>query len=245
MLLTRRTPWAHVVLAMALLVYPATERNLSADQPAGAQTAKASVSRPVMPADVAKRVEALEERIFELRAAGLAGDDKAAQDAALDGAITLAEEVLALRRQHQSAWTNTEGDPAEWYEITDARRMVEDLRRLAMLASEQRAEVAEADSAESRFVGLHGRGDYAAALVQIQRALKIRRRVLGGDHPDTLTLINDMGHLLMVQGKLAEAEPYHREALEGRRQVLGGDHPVDVDVDRQYGGSTQQPGQAC
>ncbi len=34
-----------------------------------------------------------------------------------------------------------------------------------------------------------------------------------------------MGLLLQDQGKLTEAEPYHREALEGSRRVLGDDHP--------------------
>jgi hypothetical protein len=34
------------------------------------------------------------------------------------------------------------------------------------------------------------------------------RRVLGDDHPDTLTSINNMGGLLYSQGKLDEAMPY-------------------------------------
>ena len=34
-----------------------------------------------------------------------------------------------------------------------------------------------------------------------------------------------MGFLLQSQGKLSEAEPYHREALDGRRRVLGNNHP--------------------
>jgi hypothetical protein len=49
--------------------------------------------------------------------------------------------------------------------------------------------------------------------------------VLGDDHPQALTSINNMGVLLRAQGKLAEAEAYSREALEGRRRVLGDDHP--------------------
>jgi tetratricopeptide (TPR) repeat protein len=49
--------------------------------------------------------------------------------------------------------------------------------------------------------------------------------VLGDDHPDTLTSINNMGSLLVAQGKLQAAEPLFREALERRRRVLGDDHP--------------------
>ena len=41
------------------------------------------------------------------------------------------------------------------------------------------------------------------------------RRVLGDDHPQTLTSINNMGALLRSMGKLAEAELYVCEALDG------------------------------
>ena len=49
--------------------------------------------------------------------------------------------------------------------------------------------------------------------------------MLGDDHHDTLISINNMGMLLLAQGKLAEAELYYREALDGHRRVLGDDHP--------------------
>ncbi len=68
-------------------------------------------------------------------------------------------------------------------------------------------------------------GLYAQAMPQIERALALRRRVLGDDHPRTLTSLNNMGYLLQAQGKLAEAEPYCRAALEGQRRVLGDEHP--------------------
>jgi len=56
-------------------------------------------------------------------------------------------------------------------------------------------------------------------------ALSIRRRVLGDEHPDTLISINNMGFLLLAEGKLTEAEPFYREALETSRGVLGDEHP--------------------
>ncbi len=62
------------------------------------------------------------------------------------------------------------------------------------------------------------------AMPQMERALALRRRVLGDDHPDTLVSINNTGLLLWSMGKYAEAEPYCREALAGRRRVLGDDH---------------------
>ncbi len=68
-------------------------------------------------------------------------------------------------------------------------------------------------------------GLYDAATPLQDAALATRRRVLGDDHPDTLTSINDMGVLLQVVGRTAEAELFVRQSLLGRRKALGEDHP--------------------
>jgi serine/threonine protein kinase len=68
-------------------------------------------------------------------------------------------------------------------------------------------------------------GMYDTARPLQERALAIRRRVLGDEHPDTLRSLAGMGRLLQDQGKLDEAERYDREALQKRRRVLGEDHP--------------------
>jgi|CXWL01.1.fsa_nt_gi tetratricopeptide (TPR) repeat protein/tRNA A-37 threonylcarbamoyl transferase component Bud32 len=75
----------------------------------------------------------------------------------------------------------------------------------------------------------HDLGLYVAAMPLQTSALATHRRVLGDDHPDTLTSIKNMGVLLQDQGKLEEAMPYLRESLEGRRRVLGDDHPDTLD----------------
>ena len=66
-------------------------------------------------------------------------------------------------------------------------------------------------------------------MAQIVR-LEGRRRVLGNDHPDTLSSIKSMGTLLQDQGKLDEALPFYKEALEGRRRVLGDDDPQTLET---------------
>ncbi len=63
------------------------------------------------------------------------------------------------------------------------------------------------------------------AAIPQEKALELRRRELGEDHPDTLASINETGLLLQNSGKLAAAEPYYRQALEGRQRVLGNEHP--------------------
>ncbi len=73
-------------------------------------------------------------------------------------------------------------------------------------------------------------------------ALKIRRRLLGEDHPHTLISINNIGLLLQEQGKLGEAEPLLREALQRRRRVLGDDHPGTLISINNMGSLLQEQG---
>ena len=65
---------------------------------------------------------------------------------------------------------------------------------------------------------------YEAAQPLQERALAIRRRLLGDEHAETLESQGAMGDLLRAQGKLAEAEPFVRSALAGYRRLLGEDH---------------------
>ncbi|MCI0630772.1 MAG: serine/threonine-protein kinase [Phycisphaerales bacterium] len=60
-----------------------------------------------------------------------------------------------------------------------------------------------------------------------KRAVDIRHRVLGPEHPDTLSSIGSMGTVLAAQGKLADAEPYFEQALQESRRVLG-DDPITL-----------------
>jgi tetratricopeptide (TPR) repeat protein len=50
-------------------------------------------------------------------------------------------------------------------------------------------------------------------------------KVLGPEHPDTLTSVSNLGLALSKRGKYEEAESMHRRALEGREKVLGPEHP--------------------
>ena len=58
-----------------------------------------------------------------------------------------------------------------------------------------------------------------------RRALEGREKVLGLEHPDTLTSVSQLGSALLKQGKYDEAEAMHRRDLEGLEKVLGLEHP--------------------
>ncbi len=71
----------------------------------------------------------------------------------------------------------------------------------------------------------YGRAAYAEAEPLYRRALAIREKTLGSDHPDVATSLNNLAALLYAQGKYAEAEPLYRRALAIREKALGPDHP--------------------
>ncbi|PYH43058.1 FabD/lysophospholipase-like protein [Aspergillus saccharolyticus JOP 1030-1] len=76
-------------------------------------------------------------------------------------------------------------------------------------------------------------GRYHEAEVLYYKVLTYQEKVLGPEHPDTLTSINNFGWVLLNQGKYGEAdqgkyeeaEAMHRRALQGREKVLGLAHP--------------------
>ncbi|OCK74142.1 TPR-like protein [Lepidopterella palustris CBS 459.81] len=68
-------------------------------------------------------------------------------------------------------------------------------------------------------------GSYKTAEVMGRRALEAREKMLGKEHPDTLTSISNLASVLQNQGKYKAAEEMNRRALEGRDNALGKEHP--------------------
>ena len=59
-----------------------------------------------------------------------------------------------------------------------------------------------------------------------RQALEIRKKVLGDQHPDTATSLNNLAALYQSMGDYAKAEPLYRQALEIRQESPGGKHPT-------------------
>jgi len=78
------------------------------------------------------------------------------------------------------------------------------------------------------------RGQYREAEPLWKSTLAIREQVLGSEHPDTLTSLNDLALLYQNQGKYEEAEPLYQRALEAKERVLGPDHPETIRVRNNY-----------
>jgi len=76
---------------------------------------------------------------------------------------------------------------------------------------------------------LRKKGRYAEfkdeALLKRERALAIREKALGPDHPLVAQSLNNLGVRYHFQGQHAKAEALHKRALAIREKALGPDHP--------------------
>jgi len=71
-----------------------------------------------------------------------------------------------------------------------------------------------------------GRDDLA--LPQAEAALALRRRMIGNDHPETITSLQSLATVLTALGRWREAEPMFKESLDRSRRVLGKDDPLTM-----------------
>jgi tetratricopeptide (TPR) repeat protein len=100
-----------------------------------------------------------------------------------------------------------------------------------LVAAEERWEQHQGDAEErARGANLAGNflctaGRYAGAEPLHRRALAIREKALGPEHPDTAESLNNLASLLYEKGDYAEAEPLYRRALAIRERALGPEHP--------------------
>jgi tetratricopeptide (TPR) repeat protein len=88
------------------------------------------------------------------------------------------------------------------------------------IADQQRA----AELFAAAGLALRFAGDLRAAKPWYERAQAVRERVLGPDHPDTATGLNNLAELLWTQGELTLARALYERAIAIRERILGPDH---------------------
>lgn len=147
----------------------------------------------------------LEHRIGGLR---IEGD--------FQGALALAEELVEMTRADSLAMA---------YEVEDAERILETMRMAARLPERPRGRLAAADSLASEGARLWGEGRFADGLMVLERELELRRGVLGSEHHEVATSLNNLAAITAAQGDLMGAEALYRESLELKRRTLGDAHP--------------------
>lgn len=85
--------------------------------------------------------------------------------------------------------------------------------------------LAEAQTLDRRVGELYGAGKFDEAIHLAQRALAIREKALGPEHPDTATSLSSLGGLYLTTGRYAEAEPLFLRALAISEKIFGPQHP--------------------
>jgi hypothetical protein len=65
-----------------------------------------------------------------------------------------------------------------------------------------------------------------------EECLEKRKRVLGDDHPSTLSSLNNLAGLFHDKGEYDHALPLYEECLEKSKRVLGVDHPRTKNVQK-------------
>jgi hypothetical protein len=58
-----------------------------------------------------------------------------------------------------------------------------------------------------------------------KEVLAKRKRILGEEHPDTISAMNNLANTLSDQGQLDEAATMKKEVLAKRKRILGEEHP--------------------
>src|SRR6266542_1313991 len=91
-------------------------------------------------------------------------------------------------------------------------------------------DLAEADKLYNESIGLREKGQYGKAIPLAERALAIRQKTLGAEHPDTPTSLDNLAYLYYEKGDYAQAEPLYRRALAIREKTLGAEHPDTATV---------------
>ena len=78
------------------------------------------------------------------------------------------------------------------------------------------------------------RGDTVESERLYQLALTLKEKLLGRNHPDVATTLNNLAAVYKSQGRYAEAEPIYRRAATIFEAALGLAHPKAATCRRNY-----------
>ena len=131
--------------------------------------------------------------------------------------ITAIERVLASDTAETSAVSGARGPRPAEHESTKAGRISES-------AHDTADSPASLPTDAGRIVSSIGDSRQKSAALN-EGILARRRRVLGEDHPDTLTSATDLVNDLRNLGEYQDARELDEHTLARRRRVLGEDHP--------------------
>ena len=115
----------------------------------------------------------------------------------------------------------------EWWETVDLQRAVEDLKRLLILSSDQRADLKKASLIRSK--PLLEAGKFEEAIDAEQEKCKLVLEVLGPNHPDYISSLEELGSVYESAGRYDDADKQYLTSLKLFKSILGEHHPLYVD----------------
>ena len=117
------------------------------------------------------------------------------------------------------------GKTIEYQDWPTLAPLVNHVRELANHCQQQ--ELASTDAADvfhATGAYLLERGQYALADPLLTQSLDLRRKLLGEEHEDIATSLNQAAWTHQLQGRYGEAEPLFLQALAMRQRLLGNEH---------------------
>ena len=84
------------------------------------------------------------------------------------------------------------------------------------------------------YASYNNQGRYSEAEPLYQQALELRKKLLGEEHPDVATSLNNLAGLYNNQGRNSEAEPLYQEAIIIATKTLGENHPNTKTISQNY-----------
>ncbi len=94
-----------------------------------------------------------------------------------------------------------------------------------VLAKRSGDDIEVAHSSNNLATVLSGQGDYEEARRHLERAVLIREKALGAEHPHVATSLHSLGAVLFGQGEYEEARRHLERAVLISENVLGSEHP--------------------
>jgi tetratricopeptide (TPR) repeat protein len=160
----------------------------------------------------AEKMLAIERKVF-----GKVHEEVAGSFAYLADLHAARDDFAAARTARQevlTVYTKLYGDK-DW-RVTDARRSLEDLDRLARFAPAGRQQFRQAVALRRQAVRLQSSRRFADAERLYKEALEIWKSMLGEKHPEYASCLNSLGSLLHAQGDYPGALDHYRRALAMR-----------------------------
>ncbi|MGI8503605.1 MAG: tetratricopeptide repeat protein [Hassallia sp.] len=92
--------------------------------------------------------------------------------------------------------------------------------------SAQQSALQEAKQLNKQVIELYNAGKYSEAIAPAERSVGISEKVLGKEHPDVATSLNNLAELYKAQGIYEKAKPLYLRSLAIYEKVLGKEDPL-------------------